>query len=109
MYCTVLCRWANWHQHVAGRVAPSFTENGFEVVQTPTDIFERLSKQVNKGLQDWDSLKEEDEKVQMVYNSEGLAPKFIDMQKLANQVLQELKVFFCTLCTSVVFKYLLVI
>lgn len=83
-------RWANWHQFVTGRVSPAFTDEGFEVTWTPPEVFRVLKEAVEEGLSRWDDLGSE-ERVQMLYNSHGLLPKFVEMQTIADSVLHQLR------------------
>ena len=82
-------RWENWMQFVAGRLVPKFTPMGFKVIQTPPQIQEKLYKKVMDAInKEWDDLPLEQE-VEAIYGD--LAPKFVDMDGLDWEVLNELQ------------------
>jgi hypothetical protein len=78
-------RWENWMQFVAGRMVPKLTANGFEVVDVPRDIFQKLSAAVQRGVDNWDHLPEE-RQIDAVYTRPGLLPKFVSMGGLSGEV-----------------------
>lgn len=82
-------RWENWVQFVAGRMVPKLTPRGFEVVDVPKDIFQKLSDAVKRGVENWDNLPEE-RQIDAVYTRPGLLPKFVYLGGLANEVHQAL-------------------
>lgn len=82
-------RWANWHQYVLGRMAPAFTDTGFKLMKAPPEIMSKLRAAVDAGLARWDDL-ETEPRVRMLYNARNLRPKFVDMQRLADEVMLEL-------------------
>ena len=82
-------RWENWMQFTQGRMLPSFTENGFEVIQTPRHVQEKLKRAVDSGIANWDNLPYEGNVRDSIYG--GVDPKFVDMGGLALEVAGELK------------------
>jgi hypothetical protein len=82
-------RWENWMQYIQSRLVPAFTEHGFEVVQTPKHIQERLKRAViENGLNRFDELPEEQGVSDSIYGP--LAPVFVDIGAVANSVHREL-------------------
>ena len=82
-------RWENWNQYIQGRLVPTFTRDGFTVAQMPQKTFEKLKKGVDAGLARWDELRDEGV-IDVIYNSQGLLPKFIDMHQIAQEVMHEI-------------------
>jgi hypothetical protein len=82
-------RWENWMQFVAGRLVPKLTTHGFEVVDVPRDVFQKLSDKVQKGIENWDNLPEE-RQIDAVYTRPGLLPKFVQLGGVAHEVHQAL-------------------
>lgn len=82
-------RWENWMQYVSARLLPNFTENGYAVIQTPPAIHAKLRNSVMAGINNWDSLRAEGGVKNMIYGSGQ--PKFVQMNGLDWQVLEELK------------------
>jgi hypothetical protein len=82
-------RWENWMQFVAGRLVPKLTTHGFEVVDVPRDVFQKLSEKVQKGIENWDNLPEE-RQIDAVYTRPGLLPKFVQLGGVAHEVHQAL-------------------
>jgi hypothetical protein len=81
-------RWENWMQFVQGPLCPKFTSRGFDVINVPKDIFQKLSDSVEKALEDFDNLPEESF-IKGLYGESR--PKFIYLDELAYQILDELK------------------
>lgn len=69
-------------------MVPKFTERGFDVVDTPPEIQEKLLAAVNEGLLNWDNLPYEGESAGIYGPSRA---KFIDMQDVAWEVIEELR------------------
>jgi hypothetical protein len=67
---------------------PALTENGYMVAKMPPAIFAKLKAAVDEGLQRWDSLRTEG-KIDVIYNSQGLLPKFVDMHRIAHEVMRD--------------------
>jgi hypothetical protein len=82
-------RWENWNQYVQGRLVPTFTSTGYKVAMMPPEIFTKLKEGVEKGIERWDELRSEGT-IDVIYNSQGLSPKFVDMQKIVNEVMHEI-------------------
>jgi hypothetical protein len=82
-------RWENWNQYIQGRLVPTFTRDGFLVAQMPQKTFEKLKRGVEAGLAKWDELRDEGI-IDVIYNSQGLLPKFIDMHEIAQEVMHEI-------------------
>lgn len=81
-------RFENWVLFTQGFMVPRFTERGFEVIQTPPEIQEKLKQELAKGLKVWDSLPEEEE---IDVLDTPIASKFYDMSQIGWEVLQELQ------------------
>lgn len=82
-------RWENWNQYVQGRLVPTFTETGYKVATMPPEIFSKLKTAVDAGIENWDNLREEGH-IDVIYNSQGLLPKFVDMQAIVNEVMLDI-------------------
>lgn len=80
-------RWENWMQFVSSRLVPKFTHRGFDVIETPKPVHEKLANAVNKGLEKWQRLRIE-HRVPLMY---GPQSKFIDLNSLAWEVIEDLK------------------
>lgn len=82
-------RWENWMQFVQGRMLPKFTDRGFDVIQTPKHVHEKLTKAVQEGILNWDNLRDEEQTEDSIYGP--MNPKFVDLGDLAREVGQDLK------------------
>lgn len=82
-------RWENWNQFVQGRLVPTFSDTGYKVAMMPSQIFAKLKNAVDAGIQNWDNLRDEGN-IDVIYNSQGLLPKFIDMQSIVNEVMLDI-------------------
>jgi len=82
-------RWENYMQYTQGRMVPKFTARGFDVVDTPHEIHEKLYNAVKKQVDNFDNLPYEHD-VDCIYHPPGLAPKFAYLQNLAREVHHEL-------------------
>jgi hypothetical protein len=49
-------RWENYMQYCQGRMVPKFTELGFEVIQTPIHIHNKLSNKVQQAIDNYDKI-----------------------------------------------------
>jgi hypothetical protein len=78
-------RWSNWNVQTQLRLVKSYTKLGFEKVKTPPEVHELLRNAVEKGVQNWDSLRNE-HLVDVIYHPEANVPKFIDIGELSNEV-----------------------
>ena len=78
-------RWENYMQYTQGRMVPTFTARGFDVIKTPHDVHEKLLNAVNKELANWDKLSLEHD-VDCIYHPEGNQPKFAKIGKVAQEV-----------------------
>lgn len=83
-------RWENWMQFTQAQLVPKFTETGFDLVRTPEHIQKRLLAAVKGALDDFDNIPYE-EGVQAIYGSNP--PKFVDITKVAWEVIDELTEF----------------
>lgn len=79
-------RWENWLQYVQGRYVKSFTPLGFQLVETPKHVHEKLAKEVNKGLENWDNLRSEGH----IHVIHGPDSKFVDMMPTLREVHHDL-------------------
>lgn len=82
-------RWENYMQYTQGRMVPTFTAQGFDVIQTPHSVHEKLLNAVNKNLDNWDGMRQEHD-VDCIYHPEGMSPKFADIGRIAREVHEEL-------------------
>lgn len=82
-------RWENWMQFVQGRMLPKFTENGFAVIKTPPHVHAKLKKAVDDAVVNWESIPEEQGVKGSIYGTH--TPKFVDIGKLAFEVMDDLK------------------
>lgn len=69
-------RWENWLQFTQNRLVPSFTERGFQVVQTPAKVHAILSSTLNQALKNFDAIPTEGN-VDVIYNPPHFDPKFV--------------------------------
>ena len=69
-------RWENWLQFTQSRLVPKFTEFGFEVIQTPKKIHDKLAAAVDKALENWNNLPSEGD-VDVIHNDPLMDPKFV--------------------------------
>jgi len=76
-------------QFTQARMLPKFTPLGFKLFQTPPEVHEKLIKAVNAGIAKWDTLRYEDGVQDSIYAPNP--PKFIDLGKLAFEVLDDLR------------------
>ncbi len=81
-------RWENWMQFTQARMVPTFTERGFDVVNVPKFVMDKLNAVVNEGLKDFDAIPEEFD-VEAIYGDKR--PKFLNIGGLAWEVLEDLK------------------
>jgi hypothetical protein len=58
------------------------------VAKMPPAIFAKLKSAVDEGLARWDTLRTEG-KIDVIYNSHGLLPKFVDMHRIAQEVMRD--------------------
>ena len=70
------------------RMLPKFTTNGFEIIQTPSPIHQKLLKALTIGTQNWNNLPTEDPTI--IYNRHGLLPKWFDLQDIGKKIHLEL-------------------
>lgn len=82
-------RWENWMQFTQGRMMPKFTEQGFDLIRTPASVQAKLKAAIDAGVQNWDNLPFEQGVDDSIYAYES--PKFVDLGKLAWEVIEELK------------------
>lgn len=82
-------RWENWMQFIQGRMMPKFTEQGFDLIQTPPSVHAKLKAAVDAGIENWDKLPYEQGVGDSIYAFDS--PKFVDLGKLAWEVIEELK------------------
>jgi hypothetical protein len=76
-------------QYVQSRLLPTFTERGFEVIQTPKHVHEKLRRSVmENGIKYFDELPEEEGVADSIYGP--MAPKFVSIADVANSVQRDL-------------------
>lgn len=84
-------RWENMLQFTQSLLVPKFTEVGFELIQTPKHVQDKLKEAVDKGVANWDNLRSEGS-VDVIYkDADYKNPKFVDIGGLSKYVLDELK------------------
>ncbi len=83
-------RWENMLQYTQSRLVPKFTPLGFKVVSTPPEVHERLVEAVSQGVANFDELRTEGD-IDVIYDADGLAPKFVDIHGLAWDTINILK------------------
>ncbi len=83
-------RWENWLQFTQGRLVPKFTTHGFELRQIPIEVYQKLRSATERGLERWDQLRSEGD-IDVILNSDGNDPKFIDIGSLSFEVLKDLQ------------------
>lgn len=81
-------RWENYMQFTQSRLVPRFTTHGFEVIQTPELIHQKLKAAVDKGIDNWEHLRHE-RQIDAVHTP--LPSKFVDLHGMDWEVLSELK------------------
>jgi predicted PurR-regulated permease PerM len=64
------------HAYIIYRLVPSFTEKGFDIIDTPPHIQEKLLRAVQKGIDDFDSLPMEHD-VDAIYHPPGSTTIFV--------------------------------
>jgi hypothetical protein len=82
-------RWENWMQFVQGRMMPRFTELGFEVIQTPPAIHQKLKQAVDQAISRYDELPYEQGVSDSIYAYSP--PKFVELGNLKYEVSRDLK------------------
>lgn len=82
-------RFSNYMQFVQQRLVPKFTTKGFEVIAVPSHIMKKLLNAVKNPLKDFKKIKKE-EKFPIIYHNKKKPPKFIDLGKLATEVMYDL-------------------
>lgn len=81
-------RWENWLQFTQSRLVPSFTEFGFEVVQTPPHIHAKLLEAA-KFEGDFESLPSEG-KIDVIYSPNHMEPKFVKIWEAGYNAMVEM-------------------
>jgi len=81
-------RWENWMQYIQHKMVPTFTDRGFDVINTPPSIHAKLLAAVERGIENWDKLRIEED-VEAIYSH--LRPKFVDIGDLQQETIQELR------------------
>jgi hypothetical protein len=53
--CINICniRWENWLQFTQSRLVPKFTEVGFEIIDTPPEVHQKLVNAVESAIENW--------------------------------------------------------
>lgn len=82
-------RWENWMQFIQGRMLPRFTELGFEVIQTPPAIHQKLKAAIDEAVKDFEHLPFEEGVADSIYAF--AAPKFVDLGNLKYEASRDLK------------------
>lgn len=75
-------------QFTLGQIVPKFTSNGFDVVQVPPRVFEKLLNAVNPSLENFESIPYEKD-VDVIYSP--LLPRFVNIQQVQWDVIEDLK------------------
>ena len=60
-------RWENYMQYTQSRMVPHFTEKGFDVIDIPKNVYQKLLDAVLPKLDNFESLPEEQD-VEAIYN-----------------------------------------
>lgn len=76
-------RWENFMQFTSSLMVPHFTETGFELRQTPPEVQALLKAELDKGLENWDSVRNE-RQIDALYTP--IPSKFIDVGKISRTV-----------------------
>lgn len=82
-------RWENYLQFTQSRLVPRFTEKGFDLVDTPPHIHEKLRAAVDAGIKDFDNLQSEGN-IDVIFNERHKEPKMVRIGSLANEVLLDM-------------------
>jgi len=80
-------RWENYMQFTSSRMVPRFTEQGFDVIQTPAHVQEKLKKAFDQALLDWDNIRNE-AIIDVLYTP--IPSKFINLLGLDREIHQDL-------------------
>ena len=83
-------RWENWLQFTQSRLVPSFTEVGFEVVQTPPEVNAKLLAAMRFSPENFDNLASEG-KIDVIYSPQHAEPKFIPLFQAGYNAMLELQ------------------
>ena len=84
-------RWENMLQFTQSLLVPKFTEVGFELINTPKEVHDKLKEVVDKGVANWDNLRSEGH-VDVIYkDADYKNPKFVDIGILSKYTLDALK------------------
>jgi hypothetical protein len=83
-------RWENWLQLTQSRLVPKFTQRGFDIIEAPKELFEKLKDAVEKGVKKWDTLPSEGN-IDVIYHPENMEPKFVNLGSLQRETIDELK------------------
>jgi len=82
-------RWENYMQYTQSRLLPRFTDVGFEVIDIPHDVFNKLRDHVQHEIDsNWDHIPHE-RLINGVYTP--MASKFINMNEINWDVLRQLQ------------------
>jgi len=82
-------RWENYMQYTQSRLLPRFTDVGFEVIDIPHDVFNKLRDHVQHEIDNnWDHIPHE-RLINGVYTP--IASKFINMNEINWDVLRQLQ------------------
>jgi len=81
-------RWQNFMQYTQSRLVPRFTERGFEVIETPPHVHEKLKAVLERGIARWNSLGNEPQ-IDAVYTP--LPSKFIHLGRMQTEIADDLK------------------
>ena len=80
-------RWENWMQFTQSRLVPKFTARGFDVINTPAEVRDKLLQSVTKCVANWKRMPYETD-VEAIYAK--LRPKFCDIGQQAWSVAADL-------------------
>lgn len=82
-------RWENWMQYTQARMLPKFTAKGFEVIQTPLHVYNKLKTAVDQAIDNWENINVERGVRDSIYGP--YRPKFVDIGSLAFEVMDDMK------------------
>lgn len=83
-------RWENWMQFVHGLMGRKFTPRGFDVVEAPRHIFEKLRDHVDHALRKFEELPNESEDGGGIFGE--IPCKFVEVP-FRNEIMDELRQF----------------
>ena len=82
-------RWENFLQFTQSRLVPTFTEQGFDVIDTPPEVHAKLKAAVDKAVEDFENLPSEGN-IDVIFNERHKEPKMVHIGTLAGETLRNL-------------------